>query len=78
MRELQRLAIEHGDLLSSAGRALETVANLLGVDGAEHHLGSADINGLTHAVRAIAGYVEAAGLSIYEAAEMAGALEVTQ
>lgn len=75
MRDLIPLAIEHGDRLQSTGYALETLANLLGCDGSEHHLTRQDINGLTHAVRALAGYAFAAGLEIYEAAELAGALE---
>nr|WP_286948729.1 hypothetical protein [Pseudomonas sp. UBA6718] len=75
MRDLLPLAIEHGDRLQSTGYALETLANLLGCDGSEHHLTQQDINGLTHAVRALAGYAFAAGSEIYEAAELAGALE---
>jgi len=75
MRDLTRLAIDHGDRLQSTGYALETLANLLGADGSEHHLSYADINGLTHAVRALAGYASAAGLELYEAGELAGGLE---
>lgn len=75
MRDLLPLAIEHGDRLESAGYALETLANLLGCDGSEHHLTRQDVNGLTHAVRALAGYARAAGSELYEAAELAGALE---
>ena len=75
MRNLVRLAIDHGDRLQSTGYALETLANLLGADGSEHDLTPSDINGLTHAVRALAGYVSAAGLEVYEAGELAGGLE---
>ena len=75
MRDLLPLAIEHGDRLQSAAYALETLANLLGCDGSEHHLTRQDINGLTHAVRALAGYASAAGAELYVAAELAGALE---
>lgn len=75
MRNLIPLAIEHGDRLQSAGYGLETLANLLGCDGSEHLLNSHDINGLTHAVRALAGYVFAAGSELYEAAEQADSLE---
>ncbi len=78
MRDLPSLAIEHGDRLQSTGYALETLANLLGVDGSEHHLTPSDINGLAHAVRALAGYVFAAGAGLYEAAELAGALETVR
>jgi hypothetical protein len=78
MSNLGKLAIEHGDLLASTGYALKTLADLLGVDGSEHNLTQHDTNGLTHAVRALAGYVSAAGLALYDAAEMAGALEAKQ
>jgi hypothetical protein len=78
MSSLGKLAIDHGDLLGSAGYALEAIANLLGADGSEHHLTPGDTNGLTHAVRALAGYVSAAGFALYEAAELAGALEAKQ
>jgi hypothetical protein len=69
MSNLARLAIDHGDRLMSASYALETIANLLGCDGFEHHLGKDDINGLNHAIRALAGYSWAAGSALYEAAE---------
>lgn len=75
MRDLIPLAIEHGDRLCSTAYALKTLADLIGCDGSEHHLSEQDINGLTHAVRALAGYVGAAALELYEAAEMAGGLE---
>ena len=78
MREFQQIAIEHACRLASAGRALDTLTNLMGVDGNEHNLSRDDITGLKHAVRAIAGYVSAASLAIYEAAEMRGEQEVSQ
>lgn len=74
-RNLQRAAIKHGDLLGSLGFALETIANLLGADGSEHHLNASDRTGLVHAVRVMSGYAHAAGLELYEAAELSGALE---
>lgn len=75
MRDLLPLAIEHGDRLQSTGYALETLANLLGCDGSEHHLSRQDINGLTHAVRALGGYALAAGAELYEAVQLALATE---
>lgn len=72
---LQRAAIKHGDLLGSLGFALETLANLLGADSSEHHLSDSDRAGLVHAVRALSGYAHAAGLELYEAGELSGALE---
>lgn len=78
MSNLSTLAIDHGDLLQSTAYALETLADLLGADGSEHHLTRSDTNGLTHAVRALSGYVSAAGMALYEAAELAGELEAKQ
>ncbi len=78
MSNLGKLAIDHGDLLQSTAYALETLADLLGADGSEHHLTRSDTNGLTHAVRALSGYVSAAGMALYEAAELAGELEAKQ
>lgn len=69
------LAADHGNRLMGTGYALETLANLLGGDGSEHLLSDTDKAGLRHAVAALAGYVLMAGAELYEAAEMAGALE---
>lgn len=74
-RRVLKAAIDHGDLLGSAGYALETLANLLGCDGSEHHLTNDEYSGLLHSVRTISGYLRAAGFDLYEAAELAGALE---
>lgn len=74
-RNLQRAAIKHGDVLGSLGFALETLANLLGADGSEHHLSASDRAGLVHAVRALSGYAHAAGMELYEAGELSGSLE---
>lgn len=73
---LLNAAIRHGDMLDSAGHALETLANLLGCDGSEHHLTKDDHSGLLHAVRTISSYLKSAGFDLYEAAELAGALEI--
>lgn len=74
-RRVLKAAIDHGDLLGSAGYALETLADLLGCDGSEHDLTGDEYSGLLHAVRTIGGYIKAAGLDLYESAELAGALE---
>lgn len=70
MSRLIALAIDHGDLLQSTGHALGTLANLLGADDCEHHLTPGDSEGLTHAVRALSGYVLAAGAALYEAGQL--------
>lgn len=59
--------MDHGDRLQSLGLALETLANLLGADGSEHHLDPKDIDGLAHAARIMGGYAFAAGGELYEA-----------
>ena len=75
MSNLTTLAIDHGDLLQSTAYALETLANLLGADGSEHHLSAQDVDGLAHAVRALGGYALAAGAELYEAGQLAVAIE---
>ncbi|MCQ4280468.1 hypothetical protein NA643_15345 [Pseudomonas stutzeri] len=70
MMALNSLATELGNRLQSAAYGLETLGNLLGADGSEHLLSDADMSGLAHAVCALAGYVQAAGLELFEAAEM--------
>lgn len=67
---LARTADEHGNRLSSAGLALEALANLLGHDGGEHHLSDAQMYGLTCAVHSIGMYVRDAGLLLCEKVEM--------
>lgn len=67
---LANIADEHGHRLNISGMALETLADLLGHDGCEHHLSPADAYGLTCAVRAIGAMVREAGLDLCEMAEM--------
>jgi hypothetical protein len=71
MLNLPRIAMDHGERLHSLGYALATLGDLIGADGSEHHLSPQDINGLTHAVRALGGYAVAAGAALYEAGELA-------
>lgn len=73
MSSLNQLAMTHGDQMMSAGYALETLADLLGGDGSEHHLSAQDLNGLRHAVRAIGCYALAAGAELHQAASQGGA-----
>jgi len=61
------LAFRSGDRLASAGMALDTIADLLGADGSEHHLTHSDRNGLIHAVRALADLVKRSGYDLAEA-----------
>lgn len=68
---MNRRVMGHGDRLHSLGYALETIGNLLGADGAEHHLSQQEIDGLAHAVRALGGYALAAGADVYEVAQLA-------
>ncbi|HCG39047.1 hypothetical protein V8Z77_08250 [Stutzerimonas stutzeri] len=73
MSSLTQLAMKHGDQMMSAGYALETLADLLGGDGSEHHLSSQDLDGLRHAVRALGGFALLAGAELCQAAEQGGA-----
>jgi hypothetical protein len=63
------LAFRCGDRLISAGMGLDTLADLLGADGSEHHLSQADRTGLLHAVRALAELVTDKGFALAEAFE---------
>jgi hypothetical protein len=78
IKNLVQSAVDQGDNLSSAGQALEAIARLMGLDGSEHHIDQKDMAGLLHAVAAIGAYVGATGDKLYEAGEMAGALEVSK
>ncbi len=75
MREFVRAAYQHGSTLTQAGIALETIGNLLGCDGAEHHLKKGDLNGLHHAVAVIGTLLKDAGYELCEQAEESGALK---
>ena len=66
---LAHAADEQGNLMSTAGLALETLANLLGHDGSEHHLNDAQAYGLTCAVHSIAALVREAGFTLCNRAE---------
>ena len=63
------LAYRSGNRLVSAGIGLSAIANLLGADASEHHLNSSDLNGLCHAVSALADLVKRDGYDLCEAFE---------
>ncbi|EMW0555506.1 hypothetical protein [Pseudomonas aeruginosa] len=69
MRNLTRVADQVGNNLSTAGIALETIANLLGADGCEHHLDSREVSGLLNAVSALSAYISGAGYDLCSAVE---------
>lgn len=76
MRELTQAAYQHGSTLTQAGIALETIGNLLGCDGSEHHLNRDDRNGLHHAVAVIGALLKDAGYKLCgQAEEVEEALE---
>lgn len=61
------LAYRSGNRLVGAGIAIGTLADLLGADGSDHYLTSSDINGLLHAVSALADMVKRDGYDLCEA-----------
>lgn len=63
------LAYRSGNRLVSAGIGLSAIANLLGADASEHHMNSSDLNGLCHAVSALADLVKRDGYDLCEAFE---------
>jgi len=67
---LAHVADDHGNRLATAGLALETLANLLGHDGAEHHLSETHLYGLACAVFSIGAAVRDSGMTLCESAEM--------
>lgn len=69
MNHLTHLAMSRGDRLICTGYALNTIADLLGCDGCDHGLTDKQLNGLHHAIKALAGFVETAGFDLAEAAE---------
>lgn len=68
-------AFEYGGLMTSAGHGLETIFDLLGLDGSSYDLSERAESGLASAALAIAGLLREAGCSLCGSAEMAGALD---
>lgn len=66
---LAHAADDHGNRLTTAGLALETLANLLGLDGSEHHLSDSQAYGLTCAVSSIGALIREAGFDLCIKAE---------
>lgn len=71
MSDLSRTADDLGNTLTRAGLGLKTISDLLGCDGCEHHLTAENINGLHHAVAAIADLVAMAGYELCIQVEIA-------
>ncbi|WP_425327996.1 hypothetical protein [Pseudomonas nitroreducens] len=70
MRNLVSLADKIGSNLACAGHGLETIANLLGADGCEHHLTKEDAYGLAHAALALSALIKGAGYDLCIAVEV--------
>jgi len=66
---LAHAADDHGNRLCTTGLALETLANLLGHDGGEHHLSDSQMYGLACAVHAIGTAVRESGFDLCDKAE---------
>jgi len=66
---LAHTAEDHGNRLCTAGLALETLANLLGHDGSEHHLSESQVYGLACAVYSIGTAVRDSGMQLCDKAE---------
>ena len=62
-RLLSRIS-EHGYHMEAAGMALDTVGELLGADGSEHNLLPNQVQGLNHAVVALAALVKQTGAGL--------------
>ncbi|KWR74863.1 hypothetical protein [Pseudomonas sp. PI1] len=70
MRNVIQLADSIGSNLTCAGLELETLSDLLGADGSEHHLDYRQITGLANAVAVMAIYIKGAGYDLCTAAEL--------
>ena len=68
---LAHTAEDHGNQLCTTGLALETLANLLGHDGGEHHLSDTQMYGLACAVHALGTAVRQSGFDLIDAVEKA-------
>lgn len=75
MSELPRIADKLGNTLTHAGMGLKTISDLLGCDGCEHHLSDANLEGLAHAVAAIADLMAMAGYELCNQVEIAESME---
>ncbi|HUE93578.1 hypothetical protein [Pseudomonas sp.] len=75
MSDLPRIANKLGSTLAQAGMGLKTISELLGCDGCEHDLTEENINGLHHAVAAIADLVAMAGYELCGQVEIAESMD---
>ncbi|AYF88394.1 MULTISPECIES: hypothetical protein [unclassified Pseudomonas] len=69
MNNVARIADLQGDRLLTASYALNTIADLLGCDGLEHHLSDNDLKGLHHAVKTISDLMKCSAMDLYNVAE---------
>ncbi|WP_455232342.1 hypothetical protein [Geopseudomonas aromaticivorans] len=72
MSTLANVATEHADNMVCIGLGLEAIADLLG-GGSEHALTTDQVNGLHHAVLALARMAKGAGYDLAKHAEGSGA-----
>lgn len=66
MIELQRKAWDTSSQLYSVGYALQSIGDLLGANGSEHHINKKLENGLHHAVHALGSFVLQCGGELAE------------
>jgi hypothetical protein len=72
MNTFARIADRQGDRILTASYALNTIADLLGCDGLEHHLSDKDLKGLHHAVKTISDLMKCSAMDLYNAADRLG------
>ncbi|WP_330115008.1 hypothetical protein SA496_02425 [Pseudomonas sp. JS3066] len=72
MNNVAHIADLQGDRLLTASYALNTIADLLGCDGLEHHLSDKDLKGLHHAIKSISDLMKCSAMDLYNVAEKVG------
>ncbi|MCY1419098.1 hypothetical protein D9M71_346770 [compost metagenome] len=72
MNSVARIADHQGDRILIASYALNTIADLLGCDGLEHHLSDQDLKGLHHAVKTISDLMKCSAMDLYNVADRLG------
>ncbi|MNF77243.1 hypothetical protein D3C84_593840 [compost metagenome] len=72
MNSVARIADHQGDRILTASYALNTIADLLGCDGLEHHLSDQDLKGLHHAVKTISDLMKCSAMDLYNVADRLG------
>lgn len=69
MNTFARIADRQGDRILIASYALNTIADLLGCDGLEHHLSDQDLKGLHHAIKTISDLMKCSAMDLFNTAE---------